>query len=376
MTADEPTAGGGLRTVILYALIGSVIVVAGAIADVHHDGYGWLGLVQPGADGPSAEVFALDFPDERLAPGLGHDGQQMYAIARSPTDLDLIADQLDTPRYRLQRPLFPALAWLLHPVGGGWGLVASIAVVGAASLLLLGVAAGALSLQLGGGAWPAAIAPVLPGSFVTFRLGLADTLALALFVCFVLASERGRGRTAVLCAIGSVLSREVLLAMIVGQAIVRRRRVDIAAAAASTAAIALWWVVLYLAVEQPPSDDGSWTSGVARQFTWPLGGIHASLDLWTSGVAPIAAVSVIGGTVLAVVLLIRRGPRHPLFGGTLVFGLLTTTLAPVVLAGSYNGPRTVGPLILMTLLMVATPTTQEREGDRSEAPKQSTRMRR
>src|ERR671919_468424 len=45
------------------------------------------------------------------------------AIARDPMHLHDVADHLDRPRYRLQRPLYPLLAWLLHPGGGGMGLV-------------------------------------------------------------------------------------------------------------------------------------------------------------------------------------------------------------------------------------------------------------
>src|SRR5690606_32547344 len=119
------------------------------LVNVRVNGGNTLGLVQPGADGPAVEVFAEDFPAVELPEGLGHDGQQFYAIARNPLDVEAVSEHLDRSRHRYQRPLFPLLAWALHPSGGGYGLIAAFAVVGIASVFLVGVAAGALSTTLG-----------------------------------------------------------------------------------------------------------------------------------------------------------------------------------------------------------------------------------
>lgn len=98
----------------------------------------------------TASLVAHDAADADLAPNRGHDGQQFYAIARAPMHLDDAAEHLDRPRYRLQRPLFPVLAWALHPSGGGTGLVWALIAVGVAGVLLSGLGAGALSTALGG----------------------------------------------------------------------------------------------------------------------------------------------------------------------------------------------------------------------------------
>src|SRR4029078_6948586 len=111
---------------------------------------GAVSLVAPGRQGPSAAAIREDFPDARLEPGVGLDGQQYYAVARGPFHLRSDATELDRPRYRLQRPLFPFLAWILDPVGRGTGLVVALAAVGVVALVLGGVATGVLSVTLGG----------------------------------------------------------------------------------------------------------------------------------------------------------------------------------------------------------------------------------
>ena len=151
-----------------------------------------LDFIQPGADGPSAEVIRADFPDDELPAGVGLDGQQYYVVARDPMHVRDNADHLDRPRYRMQRPVFPLLAWALHPMGGGTGLIVAFVVVGIVALFVGCVATGALSTALGGPPWAAAFFAATPGAFWSLRVTVADTLALALASVRVAFAARSR----------------------------------------------------------------------------------------------------------------------------------------------------------------------------------------
>lgn len=329
------------------ALLGTVAMVVGVMVDLDAKGGNTVGLIQPGAEGPSAPVFERDFPDLTLPDGLGHDGQQFYVIARAPTDLDEITDHLDRPRYRLQRPLFPALAWALHPSGGGYGLVAAFAVVGAAAVFVSGVAAGGLSAHLGGGTWPAALIPVLPGAYAALRLTLADTLALGLALAALLLSERGRARPAVVAGVLAVLAKESILVVLVGHALFRRSRASVLAAVTALAVTGTWWVALRLLVDADTTQ--------VLEFTWPFGGVVRSLDDWFTGKEWIAGVTVAGTYVLAAVALRRRGAAHRLFGALLAATAFSVFLGPDVVGLDFNGPRTLGPVLVLAILTLGTP---------------------
>lgn len=323
----------------------TVVIAIGAIADSFAAGHDLIGLVQPGADGPSAEIFEKDFPDADLPPGLGHDGQQIYVIARSPTDLDLLESQLDDARYRLQRPLMPALGRLFYPPGSGDGLVIALVVVGALSLFALGVAAGHLSLALGGGPWVAAIAPALPGGYATFRLGLADNLALALAVAALLAVERRRMGWAVVAAVGAVLAKEVMIVLFAARAVFGRSRVAVASMMLS-GAVALGWFLMVRILVARTDDFG--------ELVVPFTGYVDSVDYWADGRGLVSLLTIAGAVTLTVAALVARGRRHPLFGPVLAFAAIAVLFSENVVGPDFNGPRNIGPLLLLAILMVAT----------------------
>ena len=84
-----------------WTAIGVLLLLAWVMVDVaRYGGSNPVSLIQPGTEGPSAEVVARDFPEVEPPAGSGLDGQQYYAIARDPLHLDRTADQLDNPRYR------------------------------------------------------------------------------------------------------------------------------------------------------------------------------------------------------------------------------------------------------------------------------------
>src|SRR5699024_4294860 len=131
-----------------------------------------------------------------------------YAIARDPLHVDETADHLDGPRYRLQRPLLPWLAWALHPTGGGLPLVYALVTVGLLGVALGAVATGALSQLLRGPAWLGVLFPLLPRTYWSLRVTVSDALALALALAALACSARDRSVAAVALGVLAVLAKE------------------------------------------------------------------------------------------------------------------------------------------------------------------------
>lgn len=333
--------------IVLLALVGTVFTVL-LVADDAADADHISNLLLPGERGPSVDAVLADIPDADLAPGRGHDGQQFYAVARAPMHLDEAAEHLDRPRYRLQRPLFPVLAWALHPSGGGTGLVVVLVALGIAGILLSGVAAGALSTALGGGAWPALVVAALPGSYASLRITTADALALGFVLSALWAAETGRRRVGVVAAVAAVLTKESMLVLLVAHAAARRTRASLAAAGSALVTTAGWWLALRVLVE----GDGP----QVKEFTWPLGGMIVYADDWLDGKNQVGAAMALGTFALAGVALWRRGPRHPLFGPLAAMTAFASVLSASVIALDFNATRTLGPMLALAILTLGTPT--------------------
>ncbi len=214
-----------LRRLLQLALVGSVLVLTLVLVDVARYGGNPVSLVQPGAEGPSAEVFARDFPETELPDGLGHDGQQFYAD-RPPADArrrggagpgpsPLPAAAAAPPVAGVGRCTRPAAASVssTRSCWSGFGAL----VVGGASL-------GAISVTLGGRTWPALVFPLLPGGYVCLRISVADTLSVALALLAIALALRSRWRTAILAAVLAVLAKEVAVILLLGFAVWRRDR--------------------------------------------------------------------------------------------------------------------------------------------------------
>ena len=357
--SESESARDGASTpwlrIVRFALAGTLLMSLGVFLDLEAKGGHVVGLIQPGADGPSIDVFEDDFPELDIPDGLGHDGQQFYAVARAPMHLDQVSEDLDRPRYRLQRPVFPALSWALHPSGGGEGLVIAMAIVGVAAIFLAGVGAGLLSTTLGGGTWPALLIPLLPGTYAALRLSLADTLAIGFVLLSLASSERRSVGPATIAAVLAAFTKESLLVVLVAHALFRRTRASITAAVTSVASSAAWWVALRLLVQ---ADEEQ-----VIEFPHPVGGIVPNLGDWTSGTDVVAALSVVGAFVLAAVALWRRGPSHPLIGALAAATAFSVFLGPSVLGPDFNGPRTMGPVLILAILTLGTPSTRDEASD-------------
>lgn len=333
------------RRLVTWALLGTTATALAVLINVDRTGRNPVNLLQAGRAGPSAAVIQHDFPDTELPGGIGHDGQQFYAIARAPMHPRAVALQLDRPHYRLQRILYPALAWVLHPQGGGTGLIAAMFVVGLLALVGGGVATGALSLALGGRAWVAVLFPLLPGSYVSLRISTADALSLAMAVTAVALLAHDRFRPALVAAALSVLAKETSLLLLVGWALWRRDRRAIAVVATSVGLIAVWAGVLRLLVDVH--------SPQVQEFTLWFGGLRDTIE--GRGTEHWGPLMILATALLAAAALTVRGVRHPLAPGLLVQLALLPNLSLSALGLDLNATRVVMPAMLLALVMLATP---------------------
>ncbi|MDQ1397891.1 MAG: hypothetical protein QOG64_3150 [Acidimicrobiaceae bacterium] len=350
---------------MVWALLGTVVAAAFVIGAVRANGGNILDLIQPGAQGPARGVIQRDFPTSPLPPGLGHDGQQFYAIARQPMHPRAAAGDLDRPRYRLQRPLYPWLAWALHPSGGGIGLIRAMLLIGLLATFGGGLATGALATTLGGPSWLAALFPLLPGTYVSLRISTADALAAGLTAAALALSLRRRSWAAVAVAVGAVLTKEVMLLVFLIWAVTRRDRGS--RIMAGTGILALGGLALALRVILPGRGTG------VVDVTVPGRGLLDAARHWSGGHDLGAAAFVLVSLVLAAAALARQRLRTPI--GWLIAG----QLALLVLLRSdahqlwLNGTRVELPLVLFSLIGLTCPAsagiwTPTGVGDRPGSP--------
>ena len=341
------------REIAKWALLGTVLIGLWVLVDVERSGRTVLNFIQPGNDGPSAAAFHHDFPSAELPPGLGLDGQQFYAIARNPWHPTEVAPLLDRPRYRLQRPLLAWFAWLLQPTGGGYGLAWAFVLVGVAAIFAGSLATGALAVQLGGRPWLAMAFALTPGAWFSLRASVADALALALVIAALALSYDKRTRAAVVCGIGAVLAKEVIIVVLVGWAISRRRQDDYLLAAIPAAVAAAWFVALRIMI---PGHEQ--VGELAAPF---VGWRDAWLELWRYGQQlwgfTAAAVSVVVGAAA----LIRRGLRHPLGWAIALCMAIGVLSNGDVIGNNYGSTRSLMPALVLGLVAFFTPGVSQFE---------------
>jgi hypothetical protein len=289
--------------IVTWAAAGLLLVLLLVGFDLNKTGMNVMNLVQPGRQGPSAGVFEHDFPDAYLPDGEGHDGQQFYAIARQPMHpIDAAASLGSNPRYRLQRILFPALAWALQPTGGGYGLITAFVLIGLVAVLGGGIAAGALSMTLGGPAWGALAFAIMPGTYFALRITVADNLAMAFVLGAFVLSLRQRWVWAIVLGVAAVLTREVSLIPLVGLALWRRDRDAVLLVAVPAAVAGAWFLILRAMFDGVPynSDRVGFLQGVRPTFAY-----------WFSGEGFGSGATVVVAAVLVTVAIVLR-PRSPL----------------------------------------------------------------
>ncbi|HEV3225289.1 MAG TPA: hypothetical protein VGZ52_00575 [Acidimicrobiales bacterium] len=327
------------REIVKWSLIGTLFISMWVLYDVEQSGRNALNFIQPGQQGPSVAAFHHDFPTVELPDGLGLDGQQFYVIARNPWHPTEVAALLDRPRYRLQRPLLPWLAWVIHPTGGGYGLVWSLVLVGVLGIFAGAVATGALAVQLGGRPWLAALFATTPGAWFSLRASVADALALALAIAALALAHRSRWRGAVPCAIAAVLAKEVIVVVFLGWALWRRARQAWVLAAAPIAIALAWWIALRVML---PGHEQ-----IGELVAPFVGWRDAWVDLWSHGQQLVGCAAAIGSVVVGVAALARRGLTHPL-GWPLVGSLVLAALSNGdVIGNNYGSTRSLMPVLVL-----------------------------
>jgi hypothetical protein len=293
-------------------------------------------LVQPGASGPAARLIQADFPGLRLPPGAGNDGQAFYAIARDPLHPTATAPYLDRPRYRLQRVGYPVLAWLLHPWGGGDGLVLALLAVNVGAAALAAAALGWFAQRRGRSPWWGLLALALPGAYLAMRISCADLLAGGLALLAAALFLDGRTRAAAVIAAAAALTRESTLILTLAVAATswrRDRRAAMTFAAPAVAVTGAVWAALLVMFPHAGRQYG--------ELGAPLRGLADSARYWRDTHDWKPALTVLGTVGLAVAA-VRR--RSPLAFATAAYLALFCIQAMGTLAFWTSAPRTLYPL--------------------------------
>ena len=336
------------EAIVRFAALATLCMSAYVLLHVAQSSANPLDFIQPGAEGPSADVIHTDFPNDDLPAGVGLDGQQYYAVARDPMHVRDNAAYLDRPRYRMQRPVFPLLAWALHPVGGGTGLVVAFVVVGIAALFVGCVATGALSTALGGPPWSAAFFAATPGAFWSLRVTVADALALAIALSAVAFAARSHHRRALACAVVAVLTKEVALLILIGWYLSNRTRRNGVMAVAATAAIIGWAAILRIVL--PPDGAG------VNEFGLPLVGLaRAASRHWLDHQELWGGATAVTALALGAFALARYRLRHPLSGIVLVLVAFASIMNSDVIGLNFGATRSMMGLLIVAALAVVTP---------------------
>jgi hypothetical protein len=293
----------------------------------------------------------LTAPDE-----VGLDGQQFYAIARDPFHPEAVATSLDRPQYRYQRPLYPALAWLLHPSGGGAGLVVAFVVVSLLGLFLGGLAMGMLADSLRAPPWLAFLFPLLPGAVWSLTSSVADALAVALCLLTIVATLRDRSGLATVAAVAAVLTRETAILVPFALFLARRRKSDLPLVVVPGVALAAWLVLVRLGV---PS--GGLPS---ERLVFPLSGlVDAVRERWILGDELIGMASTLAALAVAVFVLVRRRGLPELrwvIGVQLAF---LSVCSGAVLGDDFGGTRSTLMLIAVAVAALLSGTREPRGAD-------------
>ncbi len=351
-----------LRPYVGWALAGTMLALGLLLLDVRASGYGILRPIRAGSEGPAAAVIARDFPNLNQPAEIGVDGQQFYAIARDPFHPKAVAPSLDRARYRYQRPLYPSLAWLLHPSGGGPGLVWALVAVNLCGLLVGALALGSLSGLMGGPPWLAVLYPLLPGALWALTTSVADGLAVSLSLVVVVATLRGHSTLAWAAAVAAVLTRETTILVPLALILARRRREDLPLLVLPAVVLAAWLVVVRLVVPD---------SGVPpEQLVVPMTGfIDAVRNRWLHGNELIGMAATLSAFCLGAVVLARRRGSPELRWVVGIQMAFLTLCSGSVLGDNFGGTRsTLTLLATACVLLVGRSPTGLVERHRGWAP--------
>jgi hypothetical protein len=244
---------------------------------------------------------------------------------------------------------------MLHPSGGGPGLVVAFVVVSLLALFLGGVAMGALARLLRGPPWLALLFPLLPGAVWSLTSSVADALAVSLCLVTIVATLRARSGLAWLAAVAAVLTRETAILVPLALLLARRRKSDLPLVILPGLALGAW---LLLVREWVPS--GGLPS---ERLVFPLTGLFDAItERWMLGDELVGMASTLSALAVAVYVLVRkRGPRELrwIIGVQLAF---LSVCSGAVLGDDFGGTRST-LLLLAVAVAVLVADTRDAAGD-------------
>jgi hypothetical protein len=354
----------GIMRIVVLALVGTAVVAGSMFFMTWRESHDVAALITPGSETVSAPVLRQDFPGYDMQPGVGHDGQASYVIARDPLHFADAVHWADRPRYRAQRILLPAAAWVIHPQGGGRGLVVAQWAVAVLGIALTGIGAALLARALGASADNverlALFVPLLPASWAVAGLATPDQLALGLALVALAADATGYRRRAIALAILAVLAKETMIVVLFGWAVYKGVRAFWQLFVLPAAVAFTWWATLR--VWFPDTGEGTFENSLFHGF------VHSVSDTLRGNVP-------VGGTVLfvtmavAIVALWKHGLRSPL-GPVIAINLaMLFFLSEIVLVARWNGPRATGPLLALSLVALALPKRTVEEPEPATQPR-------
>jgi hypothetical protein len=303
-------------------------------------------LLGAGDEGPSRDFVERDIPDLAPLEGVGHDGQQFYAIARHPFDPAAAGEAVDPPAYRYRRILFPLLAGLVAP-DGGRAIIAAFFV-----LSLVGVALGAAALKLmpGGPRWLPVAAALSPAVITSLTLSLSDAFGSGLALAAIAAASRRRWALAVLAATAAALTRETFLIVAVGLLFApgMPRPWRVASLAVPAAAVGGW--MLWLSGRL----DTSLLEGGSDQLALPLSGYFSG---HTDAQTFLMAAMAIALLALGAWRTSRIAPHVAVVLGLQV--VLLVCVSELVAFNWVNAVRTAAPLLPLAVWAVVVRRSDE-----------------
>lgn len=273
----------------------------------------------------------------------GYDGQIYWIQANDPLLIHratIDALHRGWPGYFLQRPAYPALAYLLS-AGQRDAIPWALLIINLICVLALTAAVSRYAIRQGHSAWWGLAIGLMPGLFMPLLRDLSDVLAITTMLGGLIAWRTSRRwLTAALLAI-AVLSREPMTLAVVAVAVdgavgwwSQRCRPGSGRAALRAvwpavvipaAAFVGWQAYLHIRVSAVPGGAMQATGTPVSSLMGYLGELHAifSRPLWPIGVWELGYIALMVAGSLVALALLRRGPRAPtvaalLFAGTLM----------------------------------------------------------
>lgn len=338
---------------MLVTLVGLVMAIAYAVAELVPVGWDPAGVIAVGEDDPvrieyATEVFGRDIP---LAEQLGHDGKFFFIQAMDPLLLhpDEHAVYLDRPTYRAQRMFYPLLASLGRPLGPtavAWAMI--VVNVIAFAVGTLGTAMLARSYDVS--PWWGLAFVANPGVRFEADIFGGGVIAMAALMWALVALVRNRLGWSLVGWCIAVLSREAMLVAAFGAALARgvngwRKRAAIVVVPGVVGGA--WWVYAHWRLAGLPSGP------VVQEIGSPFGGFFGAFELWLQepGVDMVIGITYLALSVITLIRAVRI--RSLLEMPAAGFALVAFVLTRQVWFRHYDISRALSPMVTLLLLSLA-----------------------